>query len=320
MRLFRKREGCCTLPRMRSAFVVLAAVLLFTAVALPQAHLSFGPGIDRNITPEEMSKLTERAKKGDAEAEFQLGNYYFLGIAQKKDPVRAIELWKEASDQNFEPAEVNLAQMYVYGFGVRRDLKHAIEMLEKAANRQKSIRACLTLSYIYGAGSGVVSDQTAGMKWTEKAAEFGDVESQYAMGRAFSDGDGVPEDDVQSIKWYRLAAANGDVRAKRAVASMEMGGLGTSPDPVDAFKRFGELADDDEDYDSQWQVGLAYARGNGIGKDSRQAVEWLEKGASGHTHAIELGDLYASGNVIPKNHAKAAYWYGRDSGSPWAAI
>jgi TPR repeat protein len=314
-----EQEECCTLPRMRVCFVVLAAVLLSTPVALAQFHLSFGPGIDRNITPEQMAKLTERSDKGDAEAEFQLGNYYFLGIAQQKDPLRAIELWKKASDQNFEPAEVNLAQMYLYGFGVQRDPKHAIEMLEKAASQQKSIRACLTLSYIYGTGNGIGSDQGAGMKWTEKAAELGDVESQYTMGRSFSDGDGVPEDDVQSIYWYRLAAANGDVRAKRAVAGMEMGGVGTAPDPVDAFRRFRELADDDEDYDSQWQVGLAYARGKGINRDPVQAVEWLEKAAAGRTHAIELGDLYVSGQLVPKNETKAVYWYGRDSDSPWAA-
>ena len=46
-----------------------------------------------------LSKLTEMAAGGDAEAKFCLGSCYFGGLGVEQDGMRAIRLFREARDQ-----------------------------------------------------------------------------------------------------------------------------------------------------------------------------------------------------------------------------
>lgn len=52
------------------------------------------------------------------------------------------------------------------------------------------------------------------------AAQAGDAESQYMMGRLYSLGDGVPQDFVQSWVWFDRAARQGHSLAAKARESM----------------------------------------------------------------------------------------------------
>ena len=46
-------------------------------------------------------------------------------------------------------------------------------------------------------------------KWFRKAAEQGNVTSQYYLGVMYSAGQGVQQDYVQAHKWFNLAALKG---------------------------------------------------------------------------------------------------------------
>lgn len=53
------------------------------------------------------------------------------------------------------------------------------------------------------------------------AAEAGEAESQYMLGRLYALGDGVPRDFVQSWLWFDRAARRGHAQAAEARASLE---------------------------------------------------------------------------------------------------
>ncbi|MGE5514860.1 MAG: SEL1-like repeat protein [Bacteroidota bacterium] len=55
----------------------------------------------------------------------------------------------------------------------------------------------------------------------QSAAEAGEPESQYMMGRLYSLGDGVPRDFVQAWLWFDRAARQGHVEAAEARASLD---------------------------------------------------------------------------------------------------
>lgn len=62
--------------------------------------------------------------------------------------------------------------------------------------------------------------------------------------------------------------------------------------------------------DAQFHVGLIYAKGQGIPKDDKQAVDWFGKAAEqGHREAqTKLGYMYATGKGVAQSYISAIDW------------
>jgi hypothetical protein len=60
-------------------------------------------------------------------------------------------------------------------------------------------------------------------------------------------------------------------------------------------------------------LGLLYARGQGLPKDYRLAIQWYRRAADqGDTLAqFQLGVLYANGQGVARNYEEAVLWYRR---------
>lgn len=52
------------------------------------------------------------------------------------------------------------------------------------------------------------------------AAEQGDAEAQFELGRRYDKADGVPDNDEEAVRWYRLAAEQGLARAETSLGLM----------------------------------------------------------------------------------------------------
>ena len=73
---------------------------------------------------------------------------------------------------------------------------------------------------LYHEGTGVHADCDESRKWfimaaenLRKAAEGGDVDSQYLLGNAYEYSRGVPEDHEEAVKWYQKAGEQGHSHA-----------------------------------------------------------------------------------------------------------
>ena len=64
---------------------------------------------------------------------------------------------------------------------------------------------------------------------------------------------------------------------------------------------------------SQFNLGVKFALGQGVGRDPSEAVHWYRRAAQlGSAHAQNnLGTIYATGDGVPINHKEAAEWYRR---------
>jgi TPR repeat protein len=79
-------------------------------------------------------RLMDRALKGDAEAQFDLGKNFETGrIGLKKDLVQAEHWYREAANQGEPFAQASLAILYGFGKGVAPDLVQALMWYELAA-------------------------------------------------------------------------------------------------------------------------------------------------------------------------------------------
>lgn len=65
------------------------------------------------------------------------------------------------------------------------------------------------------------------------------------------------------------------------------------------------------DAKAQFELGLMYAKGEGVAKDKQKAIEWCTRSAEqGNPDAqLNLGIIYANGDSVTKDKRKAFAWY-----------
>jgi hypothetical protein len=104
------------------------------AVALSMAA-AFCQAPDAPQAPQKplRERLLERALKGDAQAQFDLGKNYETGrIGLPKDLAQAQHWYREAADQGEPFAEASLGIMFDFGKGVAKDYFQAYVFYERS--------------------------------------------------------------------------------------------------------------------------------------------------------------------------------------------
>ena len=248
------------------------------------ASLYYGRGVPRNRT-QGLEYLTKAAGQGDADAQYELGEIHHGGVGVENDDAQAVQWFTHAAQQGHIDAQFNLGRIHYEGVDVPQDKVQAIKYFTLAAE-QGHEDACLVLDYI--------------------AAQQGDAERQYEMGRmfdvemlderelnAFSDYEwyGI-FDEVMTIQrceilaeiWYRRAAEQGHVKAQRELGlQYANGGEFVERDLEEAIEWITRAAAHG-DAEAQYQLGVMYLRGEGVPQDATQAIRWVTQSA------VEQGD------------------------------
>ena len=79
-------------------------------------------------------------------------------------------------------------------------------------------------------GKGVRQDYEEALRWFEKAAAQGEVQSMKNLGWLYEEGKGVAQDFKKALRWYRKAASLGNADAESGLAGMYRDGKGTAKD------------------------------------------------------------------------------------------
>jgi tetratricopeptide (TPR) repeat protein len=120
--------------------------------------------------------IVEKAERGDAEAQFNLGLIYFFGKGVSQNDIEAAKWFRKAAEQGQVYAQFSLGMMYDKGIGVT----------------QNDVEAA---------------------KWFHKAAQQGQADAQYHLAVMYRDGKGVTQNDVEAAKLFRQAAEQGHAGA-----------------------------------------------------------------------------------------------------------
>jgi TPR repeat protein len=142
------------------------------------------------------------------------------------------------------------------------------------------------------------------------AAENGNPEAQYEVGRRLLRGEGVSADATAGAQWVLKAADQGLVAAQLEADRLCREGIGVIPDDAEAFGWLSKAAEQG-DAEAQYQLGLRYRVGQGVERDFVAASQWARKAADqGHMKAeYFLGVCYANGQGVPQNDREAARWF-----------
>jgi len=216
------------------------------------------------------------------------------------------ELKKAAQLGNTE-AQIRLGEHYETGVGVPQDFIEAARWYIKAMiNRSDNSReAEARLEAIY-------KDAVAVEKMRQAAIK-GDADAQYVRGKMYQSGVGEKYDIKEAKKWYLRAAEQGHPEALYRIAMSYMTDPSLSKDQKDkeSAKWMLKAAEHSHPF-GQGMLGIMYLHGEGVPRDSTEAVRWLTKSAEQGIASAQgmLGDIFAYGRGGASIDVAAAYkWY-----------
>ena len=121
---------------------IIFVILVVTAIAV--YHLWQNEYIPLNIESLKSERndnsiystgLIERAEKGDADAQYNLGVCYYNGYGVAQDKGEAVKWYRKAAEQGFADAQYWLGVCYYNGYGVAQDYDEAVKWIRKAAEQ-----------------------------------------------------------------------------------------------------------------------------------------------------------------------------------------
>lgn len=120
--------------------------------------------IDQENYTKALVMLQKLVHKGEAKAQYLLGELYFSGRGISQNYVEAAKWVQKAAEQNHAAAQFNLGFMYEEGRGVKQSNSEAVKWYQKAAE-QDYAAAQFFLGVRYMTGRGVKKNDSEGVKW-----------------------------------------------------------------------------------------------------------------------------------------------------------
>jgi|GEM_PF-1430535 len=287
----------------------------------------------RDAAALKMAQLRDAAKRGDAEAQYQLGCEYLRSVDVEghgfwsiypDSEAEGLKWLRKAAEQGHAAAQHQL--WYQYCCRLRYcpksethspvNLAEGIKWLHKAAEQGHAAAQCdLGFFYLHGYTPGMYSETAVGnkaeaIKWFRKAAEQG--VGMTALGVCYHNGDGVPEDKAEALRWYRKAADKGESNAMYLVGRCYFEGAGVPEDKEEAvrwYRKAAELGD----IGGMLDLGKCYYDGEGVSQDTEEAIKWyLKAEENGGTFFVrkELIRCYIRGEYDPGEETVDNWFYG----------
>ncbi len=196
----------------------LLATLAWAQTPAPNPTPGNAPAPPPVQAPLSVGELRQKAEKGDADAQFELGVRHHEGQGVSQSYVEALRWFLMAANQGLPDAEFNLGVMYEKGRGVQPDYQEAVRWYQKAA-AQDYAPAQYNLGVMYDKARGVTLNYEQAMQWYRKAAVQNYAPALYNIGLLYYYGQGIPQDYAQAYLWVSLAVNALPADAKKTITA-----------------------------------------------------------------------------------------------------
>ncbi|MFN2507496.1 MAG: PDZ domain-containing protein [Chthoniobacterales bacterium] len=279
----------------------------------------------KNVAPDPKAAvrlLTPAAEAGLARAQHELGALYYSGRGVARDHATAAQWMHKAAAQGYVASQAALGSMYLTA--QPPDYAKAFEWLSKAAAKDNP-QSLNALGQMYRNGWGVAKDERNAFEYQLRAAQAGNLSAQFNVGIAYLEGKVVSANHAEALKWLEPviqadSPPESETRAKAhfALATIyDKGGGKVPPNRSRAMAEY-EKAGKAGHVESQRVLGQMLREQ----KKYVESVTWLRKAAEKGDRAAQndLGTAYALGQGVPKNRRNAIAWLLRaaEQGSPTA--
>lgn len=169
----------------------------------------------RAMLTKNFDEILKLAEKGDAEAQYVLGEFYYDGINVKKDLDEAVKYFTESMKNGYIDSISALGVCYYYNNSMNLGIKKAVKLFLQAAEMNEP-RAQMFLGMCYKDGIGIEKNIKKSNEFYNKAIEGyttrcnkGDPFAQYRLGLLYYYGDGVELNIDLAKKLFTDAAEQG---------------------------------------------------------------------------------------------------------------
>ncbi len=227
-----------------------------------------------------LPELEQKAKQGDAQAQYDLGNCYLINRYDELKNCNKAEYWfAKAAEQGHVGAQYRMEQLYSWGIGSGKIERKIVKRCSKAA-KNGDASAQWYLGFLYDNDLGVTDDGGKAIYWYAKAAEQGYAIAQYCLGRAYQNSyvyrDGESSDYGKAVYWYTKAAEQGFAGAMVSLGYLYQEGKVVPQDHEKASCWFAKAAEQGDE-SAQNALGECYLFGRGVEQDFDKAVYWFNK-------------------------------------------
>lgn len=167
--------------------------------------------IKSNNLKDGVKGLTNSARSGYPQAQYQLGKMYYQGNGVSKNRQTGFQLIKLAADKNIADAQYDLAKIY-FSQEDNALKKGGVYWLVSSVKNGKT-SACDDLYKLYKEGLIVNSDMKKHLYYLQCAAKNESVDAMKTLGSYLFSGTHLTKDVNQAMFWYKKAAENKDTQS-----------------------------------------------------------------------------------------------------------
>jgi TPR repeat protein len=147
---------------------------------------------------------------------------YRWGYGVSRDYKQAMDWNMKAASTGNAEAQYLVGDLYYLGFGVQQDYKQAMDWFIKAGDNGNT-EAMYTIGMMYQLGNNVTANISIAIEWYTKAANQGNKWAPADLGTIYETKDEVK--DLQlAVNWYQKAADNDYYGAKEEVEHLNAQG------------------------------------------------------------------------------------------------
>lgn len=150
----------------------------------------------------------QKAKNGDAIAQYELAKCYYIGHDVSKSNVKAMEWAKKSAEQGCPQGSQLVGTMYEGDNGSTDNKAEANKWYSQAFKQATPLaengdaRAQYVLYCLYNEGNGVAKDQQEAIRLLKLSAENGYLDAQITLGDYYEKSNNLSE----AVKWRKKAA------------------------------------------------------------------------------------------------------------------
>ena len=223
----------------------------------------------------------------------------------------ALEYYKQAVSLDFPPALLRLGLLYLYGEVVEKNYSSAIDFFTRAANFGNVVSQ-YHLGEIHRKGLGVPRDLELARSWYNTAVKNNFPKAFARLADLyFSVKGGIEPDLDTAIDLYTKAATAGDSYSGLLLSIFYAKGFGVPQNLPLSVHWYNTVEQNKDQLLAKFDVARVYETGFGFKKDYQEAVKWYSLAAEGGFSKAQckLAELYANGLGLQKNYDRAIYWY-----------
>lgn len=243
--------------------------------------------------------LLKAAEKGNAFAQFNLGNFYFMN----KEPVKAAEFYRLAMLADHPNAGLMFGICCLQGIGIKKDLAAAQKAFEVdiAKGNADAMNFCAVMLCRQGKFE-------EGIALLEKAADLNHAAALNNLGILYRNGN-TPEERQKAFRYFNRSANLGYVPGRRNLVMAYITGCGTEVNYKTA-RRFALNLAKDNDPVAMFILGMMDLYGYGADANPVSAFNWYLKSANlGHVPAmLQVAEMLRTGNGVKADSAAADQW------------